>query len=139
MNKLVKIVGGSLAVLAVGAGIVAGAAVFLSDRKLERIVDVEVTPVDLASTDLARGDQVRALSRVVLGVDIRTGLDQASRLLDVVRVGGIDQLLVERGVGHGLIVAATPTRGQCERDCKHAQADDSGSRARRRACGCAWK
>jgi mono/diheme cytochrome c family protein len=56
MNKLVKIVGGSLAVLAVGAGIVAGAAVFLSDRKMDRIVDVEVTPVDLASTDLARGE-----------------------------------------------------------------------------------
>ena len=56
MNKLVKIVGGSLAVLAVGAGIVAGAAVFLSDCKMERIVDVEVTPVDLASRDLARGE-----------------------------------------------------------------------------------
>ena len=52
MNKLVKIVGGSLAVLAVGAGIAAGAAVLLSKRKMERIVDVEVTPVDLASTDL---------------------------------------------------------------------------------------
>lgn len=56
MNKFVKIVGGSLAVLAAAAGIVAGAAVFLSDRKMERIVDVEVTPIDLASTDLARGE-----------------------------------------------------------------------------------
>ena len=56
MNKVVKIVGGSLAVLALGAGIVAGAAVFLSDHKMERIVDVEVTPVDLASTDLQRGE-----------------------------------------------------------------------------------
>jgi mono/diheme cytochrome c family protein len=56
MNKLVKIVGGSLAVLAVGAGIVAGAAVFLSEHKLERIVAVEVTPIDLASPDLQRGE-----------------------------------------------------------------------------------
>lgn len=56
MNKLVKIVGGSLAVLAVGAGIVAGAAVFFSERKMERIVDVEVTPIALASSDLQRGE-----------------------------------------------------------------------------------
>jgi mono/diheme cytochrome c family protein len=56
MNKLVKIVGGSLAVLAVGAGIAAGAAVFLSERKMNRIVDVAVAPVALASTDLQRGE-----------------------------------------------------------------------------------
>lgn len=56
MNKVVKIVGGSLAVLAVAAGAVAGAAAFLSDRKMERIVDVQVTPIDLASTDLQRGE-----------------------------------------------------------------------------------
>jgi mono/diheme cytochrome c family protein len=56
MNKFVKIVGGSLAVLAVGAGIVAGAAVFISEQKRERIVDVQVSPIDLASTDLQRGE-----------------------------------------------------------------------------------
>lgn len=58
MNKLVKIVGGSLAVLAVGAGIAAGAAVFLSDRKMNRIVDVKVASVDLATLtpDLQRGE-----------------------------------------------------------------------------------
>jgi mono/diheme cytochrome c family protein len=56
MNKLVKIVSGSVAVLAAGAGIAAGAAVFVSKHKMERIVDVEVTPVDLASADLRRGE-----------------------------------------------------------------------------------
>jgi mono/diheme cytochrome c family protein len=56
MSKIVKIVGGSLAVLAVAAGVAAGAAVFLSERKMERIVDVAVTPIDLASTDLQRGE-----------------------------------------------------------------------------------
>jgi mono/diheme cytochrome c family protein len=56
MNKVVKIVGGSLAVLAVAAGVTAGAAVFLSKRKMDRIVDVQVTPIDLASTDLQRGE-----------------------------------------------------------------------------------
>lgn len=56
MNKLVKIVGGSLAVLAVAAGAAAGAAVFLFEHKRERVVDVEVKPVDLVSTDLQRGE-----------------------------------------------------------------------------------
>lgn len=60
MNKLVKIVGGSLAVLAVGVGAVAGAAVFLSERKMNRIVDVDVTSVDLASSDLQRGEYLFA-------------------------------------------------------------------------------
>ena len=40
MNKLVKIVGGSLVVLAAGVGIAAGAAVLLSERKMNRVVDV---------------------------------------------------------------------------------------------------
>jgi len=56
MNKLVKITGGSLAVLALAAGVAAGAAVFLTHHKLERIVDVEVTPFALASADLERGE-----------------------------------------------------------------------------------
>jgi mono/diheme cytochrome c family protein len=56
MNKLVEIVGGSLAVLGVGVGVVASAAVFLSERKMDRIVDVEVTPIALASSDLQRGE-----------------------------------------------------------------------------------
>lgn len=58
MNKLVKIVGGSLAVLAVGAGAVAGATVFLSQRKMNRIVDVQVPVISLAAlnADLQRGE-----------------------------------------------------------------------------------
>jgi mono/diheme cytochrome c family protein len=56
MNRVVKIVGGSVAVLTLGVGIVAGAAVFLSEHKRERIVDVDVTPIDLASADLQRGE-----------------------------------------------------------------------------------
>jgi len=56
MNKVVKIVGGSLAVLALAAGVTAGAAVFLYEHKRERIVDVDVKPVDLASGDLQRGE-----------------------------------------------------------------------------------
>ncbi|MET0535930.1 MAG: c-type cytochrome [Steroidobacter sp.] len=60
MNKLVKIVGGSLAVLAVGVGVTAGAAVFLSDRKMNRTVDVKVAAVDLATIppDLQRGEYI---------------------------------------------------------------------------------
>lgn len=56
MNKLVKIVGGSLAVVAVAAGVAATAAVLLTNHKLERIVEVEVRPAQLASTDLQRGE-----------------------------------------------------------------------------------
>lgn len=58
MNKLVKIVGGTLVTLAVGAGVVAGAAVLLSERKMNRIVDVTVTSVNLASFDpsIERGE-----------------------------------------------------------------------------------
>lgn len=49
MNKLMKIVGGSLVVLAAGVGVTAGAAMLLSERKLNRIVDVNVTSINLAS------------------------------------------------------------------------------------------
>jgi mono/diheme cytochrome c family protein len=49
MNKLMKIVGGSLVVLATGAGIAAGAAVLLSERKMNRVVDVPIAAVNLAS------------------------------------------------------------------------------------------
>jgi mono/diheme cytochrome c family protein len=51
MNKVMKIVGGSLAVLAVGVGITAGAAMLLSKDKLNRILDVNVTSINLASLD----------------------------------------------------------------------------------------
>jgi mono/diheme cytochrome c family protein len=58
MNKIVKIVGGSLAVLAAGAGIAAGAAGLLSERKLNRVVDVPIASVNLASfsPNLERGE-----------------------------------------------------------------------------------
>ena len=49
MNKLMKIVGGSLAVLAVGVGVTAGAAMLLSERKMNRVLDVSVAPIDFAS------------------------------------------------------------------------------------------
>lgn len=49
MNKLIKIVGGSLAVLAIGVGVTAGAAVLLSERKMNRVVAVNVASVDLTS------------------------------------------------------------------------------------------
>lgn len=58
MNKLTKIVGGSLAVLAAGAGIAAGAAVLLSERKMNRVVDVPTASMNLAALDasLERGE-----------------------------------------------------------------------------------
>lgn len=56
MNKLMKVIGGSLVVVAVGAGLAAGAAMFLSARKQSRIVDVKVAAADLASVDLYRGE-----------------------------------------------------------------------------------
>lgn len=49
MNKLVKIVGGSLAVLAAGVGMAAGAAVLLSEHKMNRVVDVPIASVNFAS------------------------------------------------------------------------------------------
>lgn len=58
MNKLIKIVGGSLVVLAAGVGVVAGAAVLLSDQKLNRVVDVKIASVDLGAftPDMQRGE-----------------------------------------------------------------------------------
>ncbi|HEY0684439.1 MAG TPA: c-type cytochrome [Steroidobacter sp.] len=58
MNKLIKIVGGSLVVLAVGAGITAGAAMVLSERKMNRVVDVRVARFDLGAfqPNLERGE-----------------------------------------------------------------------------------
>ncbi len=58
MNKLTKIVGGALAVLAASVGVAAGAAMLLSERKLNRVVDVDVAQVDLAAfePDMARGE-----------------------------------------------------------------------------------
>lgn len=58
MNKLMKIVGGSLAVLAAGVGIAAGAAVVLSERKMNRVVDVPIASVNFASfnPNLERGE-----------------------------------------------------------------------------------
>jgi mono/diheme cytochrome c family protein len=58
MKKVVKIVGGSLAVLAVGVGVTAGAAVFLSDRKMNRVVDVNVPALELTSLtpNMQRGE-----------------------------------------------------------------------------------
>jgi mono/diheme cytochrome c family protein len=49
MNKLMKVVGGSLVVLAAGVGIAAGAAVLLSERKMNRVVDVPIASVNLAA------------------------------------------------------------------------------------------
>jgi mono/diheme cytochrome c family protein len=49
MNKLMKIVGGSLAALAAGAAIAAGAVVWLSERKMHRVVDVPIASVNFAS------------------------------------------------------------------------------------------
>lgn len=51
MNKVMKIVGGSLAVLAASVGITAGAAVVLSQRKMNRVVDITVASVTLAAWD----------------------------------------------------------------------------------------
>ncbi|HEY0942455.1 MAG TPA: c-type cytochrome [Steroidobacter sp.] len=53
-----KIVGGSLAVLAVGVGVTAGAAMVLSERKMNRVLDVQVAPADFASLDanMQRGE-----------------------------------------------------------------------------------
>ena len=58
MNKLMKIIGGSLVVLAAGAGVAAGSAALLSERKLNRIVDVPIASVNLGSFDpsLERGE-----------------------------------------------------------------------------------
>jgi mono/diheme cytochrome c family protein len=58
MKKLIKIVGGSLAVLAVGVGVTAVAAVFLSERKMNRVVDVPISSLDLASLNatMERGE-----------------------------------------------------------------------------------
>lgn len=58
MNKLVKIVGGSLAGLAAVAGVAAGAAVVLSERKMNRVVDVPIASLNLASfnPDMQRGE-----------------------------------------------------------------------------------
>ena len=58
MNKIIKIVGGSLVVLAVGMGVTAGAAMLLSERKMNRVVDVKVGSVDLASItpNMQRGE-----------------------------------------------------------------------------------
>jgi mono/diheme cytochrome c family protein len=58
MNKLMKIVGGSLAVLAVGVGVTAGAAMLLSERKMNRVLDVNVPSLNLASFDpnMERGE-----------------------------------------------------------------------------------
>jgi hypothetical protein len=51
MKKLMKIVGGSLVVLAAGVGIAAGAASFFSERKLHRVVDVQIPSINLGSFD----------------------------------------------------------------------------------------
>lgn len=53
MKKLMKIVGISLAVLAAGVAVTAGAAVFLSERKMNRVVDVKVASVNLAALNPA--------------------------------------------------------------------------------------
>lgn len=58
MKKLLKIVGGSLAVLAAGVGVTAGAAVLLSERKMNRVIDVPVPSANLAGLNplLERGE-----------------------------------------------------------------------------------
>lgn len=58
MNKLMKIVGGSLAVLAVGVGVIAGAAILLSEQKMHRVLDVNIASTNLASlgADTSRGE-----------------------------------------------------------------------------------
>ncbi|MBM0104105.1 c-type cytochrome [Steroidobacter sp. S1-65] len=58
MNKLIKIVGGTLVVLAAGIGVTVGAAMVLSERKLNRVVDVKVGAIDLASytPNMQRGE-----------------------------------------------------------------------------------
>lgn len=49
MKKLMKIVGSSLAVLAVGVGATAGAAMLLSEQKMNRVLDVNIASINLAS------------------------------------------------------------------------------------------
>lgn len=58
MNKLMKIVGGSVAILAAGVGLTAGAAVLLSEHKMNRVIDVTVSAVNLAALNpaLDRGE-----------------------------------------------------------------------------------
>lgn len=58
MNKLTKILGSSLVVLAMGIGVTAGAAMVLSERKLNRVVDVKVGSIDLPSftPNMQRGE-----------------------------------------------------------------------------------
>jgi mono/diheme cytochrome c family protein len=60
MKKAVKIVGGSLAGLAIVVGVTAAAAVFLSDRKMQRVVEAPIPAVDLSAfdADLARGQYI---------------------------------------------------------------------------------
>lgn len=58
MNKLIKIIGSSLAVLAVGVGVTAGAAMLLSEHKMNRVLAVNVGTIHLASfePDRERGE-----------------------------------------------------------------------------------
>lgn len=58
MKKLMKIVGGSVAILAAGVGLTAGAAVLLSEHKMNRVIDVTVPSVNLAALNpaLDRGE-----------------------------------------------------------------------------------
>ena len=62
MNKLIKIVGGSLLGLAASAGIAAGAAVLLSEHKMNRVIDVPIESVNFSSFNpsLERGEYLFA-------------------------------------------------------------------------------
>jgi mono/diheme cytochrome c family protein len=62
MKKPIKVIAGSLAALALVAGSIAVAAVLLSERKLNRIVDVQIPSVDLSAieADMARGQYLFA-------------------------------------------------------------------------------
>ena len=55
-------IGGSLAVLAIGVGALAASAVYLSDRKLQRVIDVPIASIDFRSidADLGRGQYLFA-------------------------------------------------------------------------------
>src|SRR5688572_28335854 len=53
MKKLMKIVGGSAAILAAGVALTAGAAVLLSEHKMNRVIDVTVPSVNLAALNPA--------------------------------------------------------------------------------------
>ncbi len=90
--------------------------------------------------DFARRDEVGALNRVVLRVHVGACVDQLPRRVDVVGIRRGDELPVESWIrDHLVILTAAAGRGERGQGDEQAQADDSGSPVRRRACGWASK